>query len=188
MNEVLTRDEVRAALRVSTRPIAIVAVLALAVVVAMLQDQPWLAIANAPVAACAAAAAVIDARTRRIPRQLVYLGAALGAPLLVVATAIAGTWGDIARAAAGGLIIGGCFLVLVLISPRSLGMGDVRLATLLAMFAGYLSWTAILAIAVLPSLLALPAAIAGLVRRRREAIALGPYLLAAYLLILAAHP
>lgn len=65
--------------------------------------------------------AAVDARTRRIPDAL----AALGVPAAAAVAAATGTgW----PALAGAAVLGAVYLVLRLVSPRSLGGGDLKIA------------------------------------------------------------
>lgn len=84
--------------------------------------------------------AVIDLHTRRIPNRLTY---PLTPTLLVVLAAAAvleGTPGVALRALLGGIGAFGLLLVLALISPRGMGMGDVKLAAFIGIGLGYLGW------------------------------------------------
>ncbi|MGZ4104778.1 MAG: prepilin peptidase, partial [Actinomycetota bacterium] len=49
----------------------------------------------------------------------------------------AGAW---VRALAGGAVAFGFFLLLAIISPRGMGMGDVKLSSVLGLALGYLGW------------------------------------------------
>jgi leader peptidase (prepilin peptidase)/N-methyltransferase len=83
---------------------------------------------------------VIDVRTHRIPNRLTYplTPALLG--LLVVGAALDGTPGAALRAALGGVVAFALLLLLALINPRGMGMGDVKLAGFIGIGLGYLSW------------------------------------------------
>lgn len=84
--------------------------------------------------------ALIDAATRRIPNRLTYpLTPALGV-LLGAAALLNGEAGVALRAVLGGVAGFGALLVLALISPRGMGMGDVKLAAFLGIGLGYLGW------------------------------------------------
>jgi leader peptidase (prepilin peptidase)/N-methyltransferase len=86
------------------------------------------------------AVTVIDVQTHRIPNRLTYpLTPALLA-LLVVGAALDGTPGAALRAAFGGVVAFSLLLVLALINPRGMGMGDVKLAAFIGIGLGYLGW------------------------------------------------
>jgi leader peptidase (prepilin peptidase) / N-methyltransferase len=84
--------------------------------------------------------AVIDLRHLLLPDRVVLPSLGIGAGLLAVAAAGTGDWAALLRAGLGAGTLFGAFLVLALISPRSLGMGDVKLAALLGLFLGWLGW------------------------------------------------
>jgi leader peptidase (prepilin peptidase)/N-methyltransferase len=76
----------------------------------------------------------------RIPTRFVYVTAGL---VLAGAAAVAVVHGSPDRlvgAAVGAVVYGGFLLVLHLVSPRSLGFGDVRLATLIGAAVGWCAW------------------------------------------------
>ena len=88
--------------------------------------------------------AVVDLRHRLLPNRVVGPALGAGALLLTGAAAVDGRWDDLARAALGAVVLFALFLVLALISPSSLGMGDVKLAGLLGLHLGWLGWDAVL--------------------------------------------
>ena len=65
---------------------------------------------------------------------MLLLGAALGGE----------QWSSLVRAAAGAAILFVIYLILALISPGSLGMGDVKLAAPVGLYLGYLGWSQLL--------------------------------------------
>lgn len=83
---------------------------------------------------------VVDSRIEQLPARLVYpLGAAIAVALVVDAVA-AGRAADLLRAAAAAAAAGGGWLTVCFVSPRSTGLGDARLAAVLAGVLGYSSW------------------------------------------------
>ena len=83
---------------------------------------------------------VIDVQHRLLPNRVVLPSLGIGAALLTVAAAGEGAWSDLLRAGLAAVVLFAVFLVLALISPRSLGMGDVKLAALVGLFLGWLGW------------------------------------------------
>lgn len=83
---------------------------------------------------------LIDAATRRIPNAISYPLAPALLVLLGGAALLNGEPGWALRALLGGLAAFGALLALALISPRGMGMGDVKLAASLGIALGYLSW------------------------------------------------
>jgi leader peptidase (prepilin peptidase)/N-methyltransferase len=94
-------------------------------------------------AAAAALLTVIDLQHRLLPNRVVLPAAGAGAVLLAAGAAGQGAWDALLRAGLGAVVLFAAFLVLALISPRSLGMGDVKLAGLLGLFLGWLGWDAV---------------------------------------------
>ncbi len=125
--------------------------------------------------------AVVDLRHRRLPNRVVLPAIVAGAGLLLVAAAGEWAWLALLRAAVGaGLLFAG-YLMLALISPRGLGMGDVKLAALLGLHLGWLGWAAVVVGAVagflVQAVLALPLLAGGRIGLRGE-LPFGPAMLA----------
>lgn len=89
--------------------------------------------------------AVVDLRHRLLPNRVVGPALVAGALLLTGAAAVDGRWDDLAGAALGAVVLFALFLLLALISPSALGMGDVKLAGLLGLLLGWLGWPVVLA-------------------------------------------
>ena len=88
------------------------------------------------------AMSAVDLAVMRIPTRFVYVTAAVvlaGAALVAV---LDGPARRLVGAGVGALVLGGFLLVLHLISPRSLGFGDVRLGALVGAAAGWSAWRA----------------------------------------------
>jgi leader peptidase (prepilin peptidase)/N-methyltransferase len=83
---------------------------------------------------------VIDLRHRLLPNRILVPAFLAGALLLTLAAALTGEWPALLRAGLGAVLLFAVFLVLALISPRSLGMGDVKLAGFIGLFLGWLGW------------------------------------------------
>jgi leader peptidase (prepilin peptidase)/N-methyltransferase len=91
-------------------------------------------------AAVAVLLTVVDVRHRLLPNRIVLPALGIGAVLLAGAAAATGDWAALRRAGAAAVVLLAVFLLLALISPRSLGMGDVKLAALLGLYLGWLGW------------------------------------------------
>ncbi len=152
---------------------------ALFVAAALSHPDPWRAVLLAPFLAVLLALAVIDARTKRLPNRIVYPSLGLGAAYLALAR-LAGADLDLVRAGIGFLAYGGGLLVVALISPRGMGMGDVKLAALIGLVLGALGLRYVAVAAGLGILLggvgALVALAAG--ASRKQAVPFGPFLAA----------
>ena len=142
-------------------------------------DRPYVAAVMAAFLAVLLALALIDARHRILPNRIVY-PAIVGFALLVAAGALAGEGFDLAGAAVGFLGYGGGLLLVAIVSPRGMGMGDVKLAALIGLVVGSLGAGRVLVAAgvgiLLGGLVAVGALLAG--RGRRQAIPFGPFLAA----------
>lgn len=129
--------------------------------------------------------AVIDAETRKIPNRLTYPLTPALAVLFVVAALLNGQPWSALRAVLGGLAAFAALLALALISPRGMGMGDVKLAAFIGLGLGYLGWSYVLlgvfGSFVLGGVVAM-ALLAVRLRGRKDLLPFGPYLAAAALL------
>jgi leader peptidase (prepilin peptidase)/N-methyltransferase len=84
------------------------------------------------------AVSAIDLELFLVPNRILLATLAVGVPLLVLAAAVDGRWHDLGMAAAGGAIGFGLLLVINLVTPRGMGMGDVKLAGVLGAWLGFL--------------------------------------------------
>ncbi|MGW0361910.1 prepilin peptidase [Streptomyces sp. NPDC002990] len=125
--------------------------------------------------------ALVDRAVFRLPDALTLPLAAVtagGLGLAALAPQSAGSW---PRALLGGLALGGCYLVLFLVNPRGMGLGDVKLALTLGQILGWYGWPVLFA-GTFAAFLA--GAVHGLglilLRRagRKTAMPFGPYMLA----------
>lgn len=91
-------------------------------------------------AAITVALAIIDIETHRLPNVIVLPGYAVGVALLGTAALLQGDLVGLGRMAAGAGILFVFYFVLAMISPRGMGMGDVKLAGVLGLFLGSLGW------------------------------------------------
>ena len=124
----------------------------------------------------------IDLAVYRLPDIIVgpMYPILLGA-LTVQAAIDGGDWTRLGRAAAGGAASAIGYLVLALLVPSGLGLGDVKLAGLLGAFLGWAGWPHVLLGALAAfGLNAVVAAVLLLSRRvtRRGATAFGPWMVA----------
>jgi leader peptidase (prepilin peptidase)/N-methyltransferase len=86
---------------------------------------------------------VIDLQHRLLPNRIVVPSIGVGAVLLLIAAVPAQDWSTLLRAGLGAVVLFAVFLVLALISPSGLGMGDVKLAGLLGLHLGWMGWGAL---------------------------------------------
>lgn len=130
---------------------------------------------------------VIDYEHHRLPDRLVAV-AGLGAVLLVAAAAARSDWHPLLRAVEAAAAIFAILFVLVLISPRGFGFGDVKLGAVLAAFLGWFGWAFVYYGIFAGFLLGSVVGLVLLVTRRggrKTAIAFGPMLVLGSLIVLA---
>jgi leader peptidase (prepilin peptidase) / N-methyltransferase len=124
--------------------------------------------------------ALIDIEAHRLPTPLI---AALGLALLVIvgsATLLARQPRWALTTAVAAVVLGGTYLLLGLLTPSGIGMGDVRLATVLGALLGIGGWGTVLLGAALPYAIAAPFAVtqARRVPGRCRQLPFGPFLIA----------
>ncbi|MEU9830667.1 prepilin peptidase [Streptosporangium sp. NPDC048047] len=134
--------------------------------------------------------AFVDAAVRRLPDRLT-LAAGLGTgALLTVAAAAGDRWDDLLRAGLGGLALTAFYLLLFLVNPAGMGLGDVKLAAGLGVALGWLGWGVLVGGTFLGFLAGGVYGVALLVTRRagrRSEIPFGPFMvLGTFAAILAA--
>jgi leader peptidase (prepilin peptidase)/N-methyltransferase len=125
--------------------------------------------------------AVIDAATRLLPNRITYPAFPVVAGLLLVASLGLGDLGRFGRGLLAAAGVGGFFLVLALISPRGMGLGDVKLAPTLGLALGWLSWGTVAVGVFAAFLLGGLAGLAGIVAlglSRKSLLPFGPWLVA----------
>ena len=162
------------------RPVLEVGTAVLAVLVVLRWGVSWEVPAFLLLGVAGVLLAVIDLQHRLLPDRVVLTTLVCGAVLLLPAAAIEGAWSSLLRAALGAAALFAVFLVLAVISPSGLGMGDVKLAAVLGLFLGWLGWSVVLlgAVAgfVVQAVLALALLALGRVRRDSE-LPFGPAML-----------
>lgn len=129
--------------------------------------------------------AAVDLATKRLPNPLVLACYGSGLALLGLATAVSGDPAPLVRAGLGMVALFGLYLVLALVNPAGLGLGDVKLAGALGLHLAWQGWDVLLAGALagflLVALVALVLLAAGRVRRSSE-LPFGPFMLLGALL------
>jgi leader peptidase (prepilin peptidase) / N-methyltransferase len=90
-------------------------------------------------AAITVALALIDVDVRRLPNAIVLPSYAVAAVLLVAT----GHWSSAGRALVGMLALFGFYFFLWYVHRRGMGFGDVKLAGLLGLYLGWLSWASV---------------------------------------------
>ena len=86
---------------------------------------------------------LIDARHKVLPNRVTLPSIGIMTVLLALAALGSGDWAAFGRSVVGAVVLFVLFFVLVLVSPRSIGMGDAKLAALLGLGLGWLGATAV---------------------------------------------
>jgi leader peptidase (prepilin peptidase)/N-methyltransferase len=86
------------------------------------------------------AVALIDLEHFIVPNRIVFPVAAASVPLLAIGLVDGDHGGDFMRALIGAFVAFGALFALHIISPRGMGMGDVKLAFVLGLYLGWLGW------------------------------------------------
>jgi leader peptidase (prepilin peptidase) / N-methyltransferase len=89
------------------------------------------------------ALSAIDLDVRRLPNALVLPAYPVLAALVAVAAVLGDDWGALARAGLAAATLFAFFYLLAVVSPNGMGFGDVKLAGLVGLVLGYLSWGAV---------------------------------------------
>ena len=84
------------------------------------------------------AVALIDLEHFIVPNRIVFPMLAISLPLLGIAALLERDAWPLLTGLAGALLASNALLIINLISPRGMGMGDVKLALLLGLFLGWL--------------------------------------------------
>lgn len=132
--------------------------------------------------------AAIDVAHHRLPDRLVLTGAGVSGLAFLVDAVVLDSWAALVRGLICAVVAGALLLLMALISPGGMGLGDVKLAALLSLHTGWLGWQlsilALLAGFAAGALSALVLMALGRVRLR-TAIPFGPALLfGAWLVVL----
>ncbi|WP_325050060.1 prepilin peptidase [Renibacterium salmoninarum] len=122
-----------------------------------------------------------------LPNRIVYPSILLAMLLLAMASWTAADLGSLLRRIFAALALGGGHLVLRLIYPVVMGLGDVKLAVVLGAYLGYLSWGHLFYGTVLTFLLGGLTGIVLILSRKgsaKSAIPFGPFIFAGTILAL----
>jgi leader peptidase (prepilin peptidase)/N-methyltransferase len=145
-------------------------------------------------AACAVPLACTDLAVQRLPDPLTGAAYAGTVVLLLAAAAVGGTegsWSALVRALLGGLALAGFYLLLMVISPSGMSLGDVKLAASLGTLLAWFGWRLLLAGGFAGFLLGGLYGIALLASgraTRKQPIPFGPFMIAGAVLAVAAWP
>lgn len=141
----------------------------------------WLAV-------CAVPLVFTDLAVSRLPDPLTAAAYA-GVVILLLAAAFTApetdahgaSWGALARAVLGGLALAGCYLLLMIISPSGMSLGDVKLAASLGTLLAWFGWRVLIAGGAAGFLLGGLGGVVLLASRRadrKQLIPFGPFMIA----------
>lgn len=128
------------------------------------------------------ALALIDLDHHVLPNSIVLPSYIVAVVLLAASGLLAGNYTALLGAAIGGAAMFVFYFVLAVISPRGMGMGDVKLAGVLGLYLGYLGWGAVIVGSFGAFMLGGVFSIALIALRkagRKSGIPFGPWMLAA---------
>jgi len=129
--------------------------------------------------ACGAAIAAVDLLERRIPNRMLLVAAPAVAVAILVGALGRGSAAPLLWTAVGAVGLFLVYLVIALLAPSAMGMGDVKLAALVGGVLGFVGPAAILGGAVAIAIVGGVAAVIALVARRggvRDGVPYGPAL------------
>jgi leader peptidase (prepilin peptidase)/N-methyltransferase len=86
---------------------------------------------------------LVDLEHKRLPNRILYPGTIVAVVLLTAGAALDGGIDAIPRSIAGGAGYFGSLLLIALVARGGFGMGDVKLAFVLGVFAAHRSWQAL---------------------------------------------
>jgi leader peptidase (prepilin peptidase) / N-methyltransferase len=125
--------------------------------------------------------ALIDLRTLRLPNALTLSAYPIVAGLLLLPALLDDAWPAYGRALLAGAAVLALFVVLHLVNPSGMGLGDVKLAGPMGALLGWLSWqVAMVGVVIGFALVAVVGVAMILARRasRKSALPFGPFMLA----------
>jgi len=131
---------------------------------------------------------IIDFRELRLPNKYVYPSYAVVTAGLALPAAIENKWDAFASALLCGLVGLALFMVMHVVYPSGLGMGDVKLAGIIGMIAGWVSWGTALVALMLAFFLSAIVSIVLLATRKatmKSALPFGPFMLGGAILAVA---
>jgi leader peptidase (prepilin peptidase)/N-methyltransferase len=99
----------------------------------------WVLLAFLFISAAGVVLSRIDLQHKLLPNRIVVPTLGIGFALLLLDAGMNQRWGNLLVAGVGSVVTFLIYLILALISPRGMGMGDVKLSAPLGLCLGYLS-------------------------------------------------
>lgn len=132
-----------------------------------------------------------DIRQHRLPNRQVLAWVLSSVPFLLAFGLLTGNYQAWLFALLGALLLGGAYLLLSLLGRGAMGMGDVKLATVLGLNLGYFSLAALALATVLAFVSASLVVLAGVLLGRltlRSRVPFGPFMILGAVLALGVTP
>jgi leader peptidase (prepilin peptidase) / N-methyltransferase len=160
-------------------PLIEVATAALFAAAAVRYEDVWLLIAVSVFLGLLLALSLIDLEHKILPNRIVY-PCLIAFPVFLIVARLAGAPVDLAHAAIGFLAYGGTMLIVAIVSPRGMGMGDVKLSALIGLVVGAIDLPSVAVAGGLAIFLGgIGAVVAlGAGKGRKAAVPFGPFLAA----------
>jgi leader peptidase (prepilin peptidase) / N-methyltransferase len=112
------------------------------------QEHPWsfwlMVLACTYFAVIAVWLSVVDIRSHRLPNRIVFPSYGVAGGLLLAADLAAGDFGGALRTVLAALALWFFYLLLRVVYPAGMGLGDVKLAFLLGLYLGHWGWAQLL--------------------------------------------
>ena len=131
---------------------------------------------------------IIDFRELRLPNKYVYPAYAIVTAGLLLPAVVEGQWDAFGAAMVCALAGFAIFMLMHAVYPSGLGMGDVKLAGIIGMITGWVSWSTAIVALMLAFLLSAIVSIVLLVTRKatmKSALPFGPFMLGGAILAVA---
>jgi len=144
-------------------------------IITALVGLSWTLPALLPFAVCGAAISTVDLLERRIPNRMLVVAAPLVCLAIVVGSAGRGSFVPLLWAAGGAAGLFLLYLVIALVAPTAMGMGDVKFAALVGGMLGFIQPAALLWGVVAIALVGGVAALVAIAVRRGEVRGGVPY-------------
>jgi leader peptidase (prepilin peptidase)/N-methyltransferase len=130
----------------------------------------------------------VDSTVHRLPDRLTMPALAGAATILTASAVLTSAYGHLLSAVAGAVALGGFYLVMVLIRPHAIGLGDAKLALLTGLVLGWFSLSSAVAGLIAAVLIGAVVGLLLLATRHihlRQGFAHGPAMLLGALLVFA---
>ncbi|GEM_PF-2060955 len=122
------------------RPVAALATAAAFAALTWSLGLVWLLPALLAFAATGIAMSLVDLAEQRLPNRMLGPSLVVVGALLLVASVATASWWSVLWALVGAVAMFAFYLLIAVIAPSGMGMGDVKLAFLVGLVVGYFGW------------------------------------------------